>query len=60
MFLVDLSYNTIADKIIDLENEKNKQLTAFIDTKTDLEKDTAMLGEFIENDNLETNKKLKE
>ena len=54
MFLVELSQNTIAVKITDLEDKKNERLAAFNETKLDLEHDTEKLIKFIESDNLKT------
>ena len=41
MFLVELSQNTIAAKITDLEDNKNEKLDAFNEAKLELEQDSA-------------------
>lgn len=54
MFLVELSYNTIKEEIIDLELKRNAKREALDDSQKQLEKDNKKLVDFIENDNLTT------
>jgi hypothetical protein len=54
MFLVELSYNTIKEEIIDLELKRNAKREALTDSSNQLEKDNKKLVDFIENDNLTT------
>ena len=54
MFLVELSYNTIKEEIIDLELKRNAKREALSDSSNQLEKDNKKLVDFIENDNLTT------
>ena len=54
MFLVELSYNTIKEEIIDLELKRAAKSEALNDSSNQLEKDNKKLVDFIENDNLTT------
>ena len=54
MFLVELSYNTIKEEIIDLELKRAAKSEALTDSSNQLEKDNKKLVDFIENDNLTT------
>jgi|TARA_B110000285_G_C15100006_1_gene604431 hypothetical protein len=54
MFLVELSYNTIKEEIVDLELKRNAKKEALTDSSNQLEKDNKKLVDFIEKDNLAT------
>jgi len=54
MFLVELSYNTITEEIIDLEKKRGAKKLALTDSSDQLEKDNKKLVDFIEKDNLAT------
>jgi|TARA_B110001450_G_C17215664_1_gene317295 hypothetical protein len=60
MFLVELSYNTIKEEIVDLELKRNAKKEALSDSSTQLEKDNKKLVDFIEKDNIATQTKNKE
>lgn len=54
MFLVELSYNTIKEEIVDLEKKRTAKKEALTDSSNQLEKDNKKLVDFIEKDNLAT------
>lgn len=54
MFLVELSYNTVKEEIVDLELKRNAKREALSDSSNQLEKDNKKLVDFIEKDNLDT------
>jgi hypothetical protein len=54
MFLVELSYNTIKEEILDLDMKKNRKGDALKESSTQLDKDSKKLTQFIESDNITT------
>ena len=54
MFLVELSYNTIKEEIVDLELKRTAKKEALSDSSSQLDKDNKKLVDFIEKDNIAT------
>lgn len=54
MFLVELSYNTIKEEILQLDEKQSRKGDALKDSSLQLDTDSAKLIKFIENDNMTT------